>query len=172
MQLSTSLSLITSRNSSIYGSQTIMNAEDLPSMAPRCRSSIISTSDSYQNQHSSIPFSSIQSTTKCGHLFRSCFSFRKRYFSKLCRYHRLLLVLDDYQCNCGCKFSIKQDTFVLLYETHMKSLSSYNKTDLITVISNQLVYSKIPSSIVCDIDILRERVRSRYSCSKEQSFDL
>jgi hypothetical protein len=171
MQSSTSLSSISSTissNSSIYGSQTILNAEDLPSAAARCRSSIIS---------------SLDSTAKCRHLFRTCLSsnssplssfiqkklldhtFRKQYFAKLSRNYRLLLVLNDYQCQCGCQFSIKQGTFVILYETKIEN-------GFLTVISNQFICSKIPSQFVCDINILRERVRSRTLCNNEQSFDL
>lgn len=191
MQPSTSLtSLIssTSNNSSIYGSQTILNIEDLPSAGPRCRSSIIC---SYNNDEIRSQSPSIRSKTKCRHLFRTCLtstsyslssliqkklsdqSFRKQYFAKLCRNHQVLLVLNDYQCTCGCHFSIKQGTFVVLYETKMDSLSSsWNKKGFITVISNQLICSKIPSYFVCDINVLRERVRSRSSQSNELSFDL
>jgi len=194
MQSSTSLSSIsstTSSNSSIYGSQTILNAEDLPLVAPRCRSSIISSLD---NNQTILPLTSrrsqLPSITKCRHLFRNCLSstssslslliqkklsdhtFRKQYFAKLCRNHRLLLVLNDYQCKCGCHFSMKQGTFVVLYETKTDFLSLWNKQGLVTVISNQLVCSKVPSHFLCDIDVLRERVRCRASCNNEQSFDL
>ncbi|CAF2894441.1 unnamed protein product [Rotaria sp. Silwood2] len=197
MQSSTSLSSLSSTissNSSIYGSQTILDVDDLPSATPRCRSSIICSLDSNQilnsPTHCHSPFLSIGSKTKCRHLFRNCLSstsyplssliqkklsdniFRKQYFAKLCRYHRLLLVLNDYQCKCGCHFSMKQGTFVILYETKIESLSSWNKTRFMTVISNQLICSKVPSHFVCDINVLRERVRSRSRCNKEQSFDL
>ncbi|CAF1195362.1 unnamed protein product [Rotaria magnacalcarata] len=186
MQSATSLSSIasiTSHNSSIYGSQTILEVEDLPSAAPRCRSSIICSDDTNQSP-------SIRTKSKCRHLFRTCLSsssyplssliqkklsdhtFRKQYFTKLCRNHRLLLILNDYQCKCGCHFSMKQGSFVVLYETKMESLSSWNKTGFITVISNQLICSKIPSHFVCDINVLRERVRSRPCRSNELSFDL
>jgi hypothetical protein len=185
MQSATSLSSIsstTSSNSSIYGSQTILNVEDLPSAAPRCRSSIISSFDSNQIFRRSQLLSN-RSTATCRHLFRTCLSstssslssliqkklsdhtFRKQYFAKLCHNHRLLLVLNDYQCKCGCHFSIKQGTFVILYKTKIEN-------ELLTVISNQLICSKIPSDFVCDIEILRERVRSRTFCNNEQSFDL
>jgi hypothetical protein len=189
MQSSTSLSSISSTassNSSVYGSQTILNAEDLPLAAPRCRSSIISSRDndilSLTPRRSQLP-----SITKCRHLFHTCLSsplssliqkklsdhtFRKQYFAKLCRNHRLLLVLNDYQCKCGCHFSMKQGTFVVLYEAKTELLSSWNKNGLVTVISNQLVCSKVPSHFICDIDVLRERVRSRASGDNEQSFDL
>jgi hypothetical protein len=185
MQSSTSLSSIsstTSSNSSIYGSQTILDAEDLPSVAPRCRSSIISALDNNQTpRRSQLP--SNRSTAKCRHLFRTCLSstssslssliqkklsdstFQKQYFAKLCHNYRLLLVLNDYQCTCGCHFFAKQGTFVLLYKTKIEN-------GLLTVISNQLICSKIPSDFVCDINILRERVRSRTYCNNEQSFDL
>ncbi len=188
MQSYTSLSSIsstTSSNSSIYGSQTILNAEDLPSIGARCRSSIISSLDNHPT-----PRRRSQHPSKCHHLFRTCLSsnssslssliqkklsdhtFRKQYFAKLCRNHRLLLVLNDYQCKCGCHFSMKQGTFVVLYETKTDFLSLWNKQGLVTVISNQLVCSKVPSHFLCDIDVLRERVRCRASCNNEQSFDL
>ncbi len=180
MQSYTSLSSIsstTSSNSSIYGSQTILNAEDLPSIGARCRSSIISSLDNHPTPRRS------QHPSKCRHLFRTCLSssssslssliqkklsdhtFRKQYFAKLCRNHRLLLVLNDYQCQCGCHFSVKQGNFVILYEKKMTN-------EFLTVISNQLICSKIPSHFVCDIDTLRERVRSRIRCNNAQSFDL
>ncbi|CAF1673222.1 unnamed protein product [Adineta ricciae] len=180
MQPSTSLSSIASSNSSIYGSRTILDEEDLPSAAPRCRSSIISSLDNHQTNHSSD-----RSITKCRHLFRTCLSstssslsaliqkkladqtFRKQYFAKLCRHHRLLLVLNDYHCQCGCQFRMKQGTFVLLYETE-----SNHRQNFVTVISNQLVCSKVPPQFLCDLDTLRERVRCRASCHNEQSFDL
>jgi hypothetical protein len=60
---------------------------------------------------------------------------------------------------------MKQGTFVILYNTKIEN-------GFLTVISNQLICSKIPSDFVCDIDILRERVRSRKFCNNEQSFDL
>ncbi|UJR15080.1 hypothetical protein I4U23_002047 [Adineta vaga] len=192
MQPSTSLSSIASSNSSIYGSQTILSEEDLPLAAPRCRSSIISSFDNTQTIHSPTSsrhsqLSSNRSITKCRHLFRTCLSstssplssliqkklsdqtFRKQYFTKLCRNHRLLLVLNDYQCKCGCQFTMKQGTFVILYETKTKfSLSN----ESVTVISNHLICSKVPSQFICDLDVLRDRVRSRASCHNEQSFDL
>lgn len=185
MQSSTSLSSIsstTSSNSSIYGSQTILDAEDLPSAAPRCRSSIISSFDSNQTPRRSQILSN-RSTTKCRHLFRTCLSsnssplysliqkklsdqtFRKQYFTKLSHNYRLLFVLNDYQCTCGCHFSMKQGTFVILYKTKIDH-------GYLTVISNQLICSKIPSEYVCDINTLRERVRSRNFSTNEQSFDL
>lgn len=181
MQSSTSLSSIsssTSSNSSIYGSQTILNEEDLPLAAPRCRSSIISSHNT-----SPTPHHSNRSSTKCRHLFRTCLSstssplssliqkklsdqtFRKQYFTKLSQNHRLLFVLNDYQCTCGCHFSIRQGTFVILYKTKIDH-------GYLTVVSNELICSKIPSEYVCDIDILRQRVRSRNFCTNQQSFDL
>ncbi|CAF1501131.1 unnamed protein product [Adineta steineri] len=195
MQPSTSLSSISSNNSSIYGSQTILNVEDLPLAAPRCRSSIISSLDNEQtifspNRRRTQQLSSNRSVTKCRHLFRTCLSststslslliqkklsdhtFRKQYFTKLCRNHQLLLVLNDYQCKCGCHFSMKQGTFVILYETKTEFSSLQSKNQLVTVISNHLICSKVPSHFICDMDILRERVRSRTSCNNEQSFDL
>jgi hypothetical protein len=180
MQSSTSLSSIsstTSSNSSIYGSQTILDLEDLPLAAARCRSSIISSFDNNQTPR--------QSISKCRHIFRTCLSspssslssliqkklsdntFRKQYFTKLSLNYPLLLVLNDYQCKCGCHFSIKQGTFVLLYETKIEHNNKF-----LTVISNQLICSKIPSNFVCDINILRERVRLRSFCHIVQSFDL
>lgn len=174
MQTSTSLSSIsstTSSNSSVYGSQTILDVEDLPLAGPRCRSSIISTKQSNR------------STVKCRHLFRHCLSsksshlssliekkladqsFRKEYFQKLSHNYRLLLVLNDYQCHCGCQFSVQQGTFVILYKTRIDH-------GLLTVISDELICSKIPCEYVCDIEILRERVRLRSISNQTQSFDL
>jgi hypothetical protein len=127
---------------------------------------------------------------KCRHLFRTCLSstssplalptqtkvsssiIRKQYFKKLCRNHRLLLVLNDYECQCGCRFSMQQGSFVILYETSNESLSSKNH-GLVTVISNELVCSKVPSDYVCDVNVLRQRVRTRQLViDDEQSFDL
>ncbi|CAF4987894.1 unnamed protein product, partial [Rotaria socialis] len=86
--------------------------------------------------------------------------------------HRLLLVLNDYECKCGCRFSMKQGDFVILYETR-NELSMWYRNKLVTVISNELVCSKIPCEYVCDVKLLRERVRSRhFSSDDEQSFDL
>ena len=169
MQISTSLSSIsssTSSNSSVYGSQTILDLDDLPLAAPRFRSSTISTT------------STTTTTNKCRHLFRKYLSssiiqkkladdsFRKKYFTKLSHNHRLLLVLNDYQCHCGCQFIVQQGTFVLLYKTKL------DQAGLLTVISNDFICSKIPSEYVCDIEILRERVRSRSISNQTQSFDL
>ena len=190
-----SLSSPTSNNSSAYGSQTILDLKDLSSLESRCRSSVISSFDSNQNLFSSTncysQFPSTRRTTdKCRPLFLSSLSstssslcsliqkklsenlFRKQYFAKLCHNHRLLLALYDYQCTCGCQFSMKYGTFVILYEDKLELSSSWNRTGLITVISNQLICSRIPSHFVCDINVLRERVRSRTFCSNEQSFDL
>ena len=152
MQSSTSLSSISSissNNSSIYGSQTILTVKDLPSAAPRCRSSIISS-------------------FKCRSLLHPCFpssTYPKEYFQKLSHHYPLLLVLNDYQCSCGCHFSIEQGTFVILYSR--KSHHGY-----LTVISNQMICSKIPAYLLCNVDVLRARVRSRISSDEEQSFDL
>lgn len=97
---------------------------------------------------------------------------RKQYFAKLCRTHRLLLVLNDYACQCGCNFSMQQGGFVVLYETNNESTSPKDRR-LITVISDELVCSKIPSNYVCDVHVLRERVRARrIQSDDEQSFDL
>ncbi|CAF5125221.1 unnamed protein product, partial [Rotaria sp. Silwood1] len=77
-----------------------------------------------------------------------------------------------YECKCGCHFSMRQGTFVILYETK-NELSKWNKNKLVTVISNELVCSKVPSEYVCDVELLRERVRTRnFSSDDEQSFDL
>lgn len=194
MQPSTSLSSLSSNNSSIYGSQNVLNAEDLPSAAPRCRSSIISSLDSHQTLLSPAPrrsqLSSNRSITKCRHLFRTCLSssaaplssliqkklsehtFRKQYFGKLCRNHRVLLVLNDYHCPCGCQFVMKQGSSVILYDSRTKSSAVDNRNELVTVISSHLVCSKVPTQFLCDVDVLRERVRTRASCHQKQSFDL
>lgn len=152
MQYSTSLSSISStssNNSSIYGSQTILKIKDLPSAAPRCRSSIISSFRCRSLLHST-------SSTTTNH---------KEYFHKLSQHYPILLVLNDYQCSCGCHFSIEQGSFVILYSR--KSSHGY-----LTVISNELICSKIPAYLLCDIHVLRARVRSRISMHQKQSFDL
>jgi len=202
MQSSTSISSIsstTSSNSSTYGSRTVLEAKDLPFAAPRCRSSIVAFLDNDQTvfspppppprrRRTQIP-STNKSMAKCRHLFRTCSSstsplalpiqtklsnvtIRKQYFTKLCHNHRLLLVLNDYECKCGCHFSMQQGSFVILYEIN-NELSSSKKYGRVTVISNELVCSKVPSEYVCDVNLLRERVRSRrLYIDDEQSFDL
>jgi hypothetical protein len=203
MQSSTSISSLsstTSSNSSTYGSRTILDAKDLHSAAPRCRSSIIVTFSDNDETLLSLPpppcpprrrsqLPSTKSMAKCRHLFRTCLSStssplslptqtklsntaaRQQYFTKLCRDHRLLLVLNDYHCQCGCHFSMQQGSFVILYETKGE-LSTSNKHELVTVISSELVCSKVPCGSLCDVDVLRERVRSRRLYNDEQSFDL
>ena len=86
------------------------------------------------------------------------------------RHHPWLFVLNDYQCHCGCHFSMKQGTFVLLDQT--RSSTAINRQQIISVIGHQLIRSKVPSSYVCDLDSLRARVRSRFSKDNLQSFDL
>jgi hypothetical protein len=54
-------------------------------------------------------------------------------------------------------FLIKQDTSVILYETKSELWS--NK--FLTVISNQLICSKVPLYLLCDIDLVGQRVHSR-----------
>lgn len=67
---------------------------------------------------------------------------------------------------------MQQGSFVILYETTSEQ-SIWSKNKLVTVISNDLVCSKIPSVYVCDVESLRERVRTRHlSSDDEQSFDL
>ncbi len=198
-----SISSTTSSNSSTYGSRTVLEAKDLPFAAPRCRSSIVAFLDNDQTLFSppaspppppprrrqSQILSTNKSMTKCRHLFRTCLSstspfalpiqtklsnatIRKQYFAKLCQDHRLLLVLNDYECKCGCHFSMQQGSFVILYEIN-NELSSSKKHGRVTVISNELVCSKVPSEYVCDVDLIRERVRSRrLYIDDEQSFDL
>ncbi len=196
MQSSTSLSSISSRtssNSSTYGSRTILDVKDLHLAAPRCRSSIVGFLDNDQTvfslparRRSQLP-STNKSMTKCRHVFRtgllsplalpiqrklSNAAIRKQYFAKLCHNHRLLLVLNDYACQCGCHFTMQKGTFVILYERSNDTSSMKNRR-LVTVISNELVCSKVPSEYVCDVDILRERVRTRRLYDDdEQSFDL
>lgn len=144
---SSSISSTSSNNSSIYGSQTILKIKDLPSAAPRCRSSIISS-------------------FRCRSLLRpSGSSSTTDYFHKLAEHYPILLVLNDYQCSCGCHFSIAQGTFVIL-------VSRKSSQGHLTVISNQLICSKIPTSVLCDVRVLRARVRSRISAQQKQSFDL
>jgi hypothetical protein len=67
---------------------------------------------------------------------------------------------------------MRQGSFVVLYETR-NEFSSSKQSRLVTVISNDLICSKVPSEYVCDVELLRERVRSRcFSGDDEQSFDL
>ncbi|CAF3759862.1 unnamed protein product [Rotaria socialis] len=208
MQPSASLSSISSTAStcsSNYTSRTILEAKDLPSAGPRCRSSMIVFLDNDEGVFSEPPLppppppprrrrtqipSANRSMAKCRHLLRTCLTstssplslptstklsdsiIRKQYFAQLCHNHRLLLVLNDYECKCGCRFSMKQGDFVILYETR-NELSMWYRNKLVTVISNELVCSKIPCEYVCDVKLLRERVRSRhFSSDDEQSFDL
>ncbi|CAF1603078.1 unnamed protein product [Rotaria magnacalcarata] len=207
MQSSASLSSISSTAStcsSTYTSRTILEAKDLPSAGPRCRSSMIAFRDNDEGVFSEPPPpppppprrrrtqlpSANRSMAKCRHLLRTCLTsnssplslptptklsdsiIRKQYFAQLCHHHRLLLVLNDYECKCGCRFSMQQGDFVILYETR-NELSMWYRNKLVTVISNELVCSKIPCEYVCDVKLLRERVRSRhFSSDDEQSFDL
>ena len=201
-----SISSATSSNSSMYAFRTIIEAKDLPSAAPRCRSSLVMSHDNDQTFFSTAAASTqfpapsprprdrlsaaSKSKIKCRHLFRTCFSatsstlslptqperfnaaIRKQYFFKLCQNYRLLLVLNDYECRCGCHFSMRQGSYVILYERKV-DLSMWNKGRRVTVISNELVCSRVPSEYVCDVALLRERVRSRhFSSDDEQSFDL
>ncbi len=196
-----SLSSTVSSNSSTYGSRTILDAKDLAFAAPRCRSSIVAFDNDQtlfspsppppppRHRRSQLP-STTKSMAKCRHVFRTCLSstssplslptqtklsnatLRKEYFTKLCQNHRLLLVLNDYQCKCGCHFSMQEGSLVILYETR-NELSISNKTCLVTVISNELICSKVPSKYLCDVELLRERVRMRhFDSDDEQSFDL
>ncbi|CAF0734639.1 unnamed protein product [Adineta steineri] len=143
-----------------------------------------------RRRQSQLP-SSNKTMVKCRQLFRTCLSstsssplslptqtahlnttLRKEYFAKLCHNHRLLLVLTDYQCKCGCHFSMEEGSFVILYETK-NELSTFKKSGSVTVISNELVCSKVPIEFVCDVELLRSRVRTRrFDSDDEQSFDL
>ena len=99
-------------------------------------------------------------------------SIRERYFAQLCQTHRLLLVLSDYECRCGCHFSMREGSFVVLYDGPQDSSTSMKKDRLVTVISSELVCSKVPLDYLCDVELLRERVRHRQTFNDEQSFDL
>lgn len=161
--------MLTSQSSNHhYNERPILEVADLPYATARCRSSIVST----------------ESTESCRHLFHSSLSsnstslsdlmqkkladrsFQEEYFLRLSRHHRWLFVLNDYECQCGCHFMMKQGTFVLLDQTSIK------RHQMISVIGHQLIRSKVPSSYVCDLDSLRSRVRSRFSKTNLQSFDL
>lgn len=211
MQTSGSLSSIASSassNSSLYGSRTVLNIEELHTAAPRCRSSIVSFVNNDQTlfsppssppplppprrRQTQLPSlsSSNKSMVKCRQLFRTCLSStasplqlpnqsklsdadrRQEYFAKLCQTHRLLLVLNDYECQCGCRFSMEQGSYVILYES--ANDLSVNNHGLVTVISNDLVCSKVPRKFLCDVESLRERVRSRRAVhhDDELTFDL
>ncbi|CAF3759881.1 unnamed protein product [Rotaria socialis] len=138
MQSSTSFSSMSSTASSCsstYASRTILEAKDLPSAGPRCRSSMIASLDNDEGVFSEPPPppppprrrrtqipSANKSMAKCRHLLRTCLTsasaplslltptklsdsiIRKQYFAQLCHNHRLLLVLNDYECKCGCYF--------------------------------------------------------------------
>jgi hypothetical protein len=68
---------------------------------------------------------------------------------------------------------MRQGSFVILYETRNELTSLLTKNGVVTVISNELICSKVPCEYVCDVELLRERVRSRLFCNDdEQSFDL
>ena len=68
---------------------------------------------------------------------------------------------------------MQQGSFVILYETRNELTPSLKKSGSVTVISNELICSKVPCEYVCDVESLRERVRSRhFSGDDEQSFDL
>ena len=180
MQTSTSLSSIassTSSHSSSYGSRTILNIEELQTAAPRCRSSIVSCVNNDQDLFSSTVNN--RSTFKCRQPIQSYLSssysdgidHRQEYFARLCQHHRLLFVLNDYECQCGCCFSMEQGSYVVLYES-TDNLSSKNR-NLVTVISSDLICSKVPRKYLCDIDSLRQRVRCRrVHFDSQQSFDL
>lgn len=168
-----------------YGTRTIVEVQDLPSASSRCRSSIVCSLDA-----DPMLLPSPQSSKKCRHVFHTSLSstssslavliqkkvsdpaFRKQYFAKLSRHHRLLLVLNDYQCSCGCHFSVRQGSFVLLDETKAVSSSNSNEHRLVAVISNQLICSKVPASFLCDVHSIWARVRLRPSQPDIQSFDL
>ena len=61
---------------------------------------------------------------------------------------------------------------MILYETKTERSIS-KKSGLVTVISSELVCSKVPWEYVCDVALLRERVRGRRSDSDDgESFDL
>ena len=74
--------------------------------------------------------------------------------------------------NVVVNFRCKKVALVILYET-INEASSSNKNGLVTVISEELVCSKVPVEYLCDVELLRERVRSRrLYTDDEQSFDL
>lgn len=67
---------------------------------------------------------------------------------------------------------MRQGDFVILYQTNKEATLAADRR-LVTVISNELVCSKVPSNYVCDVNVLRERVHARRLYSDdEQSFDL
>jgi hypothetical protein len=196
--LSSISSTSSSNSSSTYGSRDVLDVKDLPAAPARCRSSIVSHHNDIdvllplvdtpppcpprRHRRSQVP--RISSTSTCCQIRQTSFSLtstpramfmptkltlsaRRRYFTELSHRHRLLLVLNDYDCRCGCLFSMRQGNFVIL--------SDMVKTDarsLVTVISTDLVCSKVPTEFVCDVDSLRQRVRARQIHSDELSFDL
>ena len=208
MQASTSISSLDSSasgyssSSSSYGSRTVLDARDLSSAAPRCRSSIVCYDDidlpssvppprPPRTRRSALPSTTARPAARCRRVFRSCLSsvssplalsvqgkkvlsssVRQRYFAKLSVNHPVLLVLSDYECQCGCRFSMKQGSFVIQYDGTNDAISSRKKRGVVTVISSDLVCSKVPMEFVCDVDVVRERVRARRMQLDERSFDL
>ena len=176
-----------STHPTLYNSRrTILELEDLSSAASRCRSSIISSVDAEHILHLASPASDRSS---CRPFFHRCLSsptsrlarlvqkkltdssFRKLYFARLCRHHRPLLVLNDYQCPCGCRFAMRQGSVVLVDEKQMNA-SPYTHDERVSVISNQLMCSRVPWLSLCDLRSLRERVRTRSFYTRPQSFDV
>ena len=146
-----------------------------------------------RTRRSALPSSTVRPAARCRRVFRSCLSsvssplslslsvqgkqarsssVRQRYFAKLCLNHPVLLVLSDYECQCGCRFSMQQGSFVILYDGPIDASLSKKKSGVVTVISSDLVCSKVPSEFVCDVEVLRQRARARRIESDEQSFDL
>ena len=140
-------------------------------------------------RRSQLPSSS-KPIDKCRHLFRTCLAstasplalpnhsklssaaMRQEYFATLCHSHRLLLVLSNYECRCGCRFTMDEGSYVILYEQRDEP-SVGKKGGVVTVISSDLVCSKVPSEYLCDVELLRRRVRlRRHGSDDEQSFDL
>ncbi|CAF0833993.1 unnamed protein product [Didymodactylos carnosus] len=83
------------------------------------------------------------------------------FFAQLAQQYPLLLVLNNYHCTCGCRFSVQNGETVICLETN----GLIQKQKWITVVSGHLICSKIPKSYVCDVYALRQNVKSRQHCS-------
>ena len=67
---------------------------------------------------------------------------------------------------------MQQGSFVIRYDGSTHGSVSKKKSGMVTVMSSDLVYLKVPAEFVCDVEVLRERVRARRMQRDEQSFDV
>lgn len=149
----------------------LIDIKELGQAPARCRSSIISSSTGHCRSLFQESLSS-ESSSLNDLIVKNMSDgdFCKDFFTKLSRHCRLLLVLTDYTCHCGCRFSVTRGSFVL----QNRNESSSNNHSFVSVVSNRLICSRIPSNLVCDLNSIRKRVRRRCieSSSTTMSFDL